>query len=332
MTAPGLLRRPARPARAIIAPGCRRERPLFTFLNVAALHQPNRLYLPGRRRGQTWTRTPPPCSTSTTAPRRGCSRLVTGRGRPCQVIICSDHGTAVRRGRPRRPPGRPTRSCGRCRTPSSFWSAEIGDYDARRLPVPGLPVRVPAQDRLPAARPRPRARRRVAGERHATRSSFTCTCPFCEMRCGFCNLFTRGEPAGRAGHARTSRQLRRQADRGPRTAARPRRRFARIGDRRRHPDLPDRRPSSSELFDIVETTFGADYSPTPMSVETSPATATPDRLAVLAAHGAHPGQHRRAELPRRRGARRRPTATPAEVDAALDAIRDAGRSRCSTST
>jgi hypothetical protein len=66
--------------------------PLFTFVNVAAMHQPNRHYLPG--------------AAEDTVDSHGAAleyvdrhlpallRLVTSRGRPCRVILCSDHGTA----------------------------------------------------------------------------------------------------------------------------------------------------------------------------------------------------------------------------------------------
>ena len=50
--------------------------------------------------------TPPPWPTSTGGC-RDCSRWSAARGRPVFVIICSDHGTRVRRGRPHRAPVRP---------------------------------------------------------------------------------------------------------------------------------------------------------------------------------------------------------------------------------
>jgi hypothetical protein len=66
--------------------------PLFTFINVAAMHQPNRHYLPGAA-GDTIA--------SHAAALEYVDRhlpalftLVTSRGRPCRVIMCSDHGTA----------------------------------------------------------------------------------------------------------------------------------------------------------------------------------------------------------------------------------------------
>ena len=112
--------------------------------------------------------------------------------------------------------------------------------------------------------------------------------PFCEMRCGFCNLFTRaGPPAehGRPAYLTPSRRARRSRSRG------------RAGARRR-PGSP--RPAFGggtptfltageleRLCDIAEQRMGADLRAVPLSVETSPATATADRLAVLAARGTH---------------------------------------------
>ncbi|GLW34097.1 STM4013/SEN3800 family hydrolase [Actinoplanes regularis] len=66
--------------------------PLFTFLNVAAMHQPNRHYLPG---------CPSDGRDSHAAALEYVDgrmarlfELVSGRGRPVLTILCSDHGTA----------------------------------------------------------------------------------------------------------------------------------------------------------------------------------------------------------------------------------------------
>ncbi|GAA1593834.1 STM4013/SEN3800 family hydrolase [Actinoplanes couchii] len=67
------------------------SRPLFTFLNVAAMHQPNRHYVPGAAEDGLSTHT---AALEYVDGRLGrLFDLVSGRGRPCQVIICSDHGT-----------------------------------------------------------------------------------------------------------------------------------------------------------------------------------------------------------------------------------------------
>ncbi|GAA2703071.1 STM4013/SEN3800 family hydrolase [Actinoplanes palleronii] len=66
--------------------------PLFTFLNVAALHQPNRHYLPGAAADG---RDSHAAALEYTDGRLGrLFSLVRGRGRPVFTIICSDHGTA----------------------------------------------------------------------------------------------------------------------------------------------------------------------------------------------------------------------------------------------
>ncbi|SDS48450.1 STM4013/SEN3800 family hydrolase [Actinoplanes derwentensis] len=67
------------------------DRPLFTFLNVAALHQPNRHYVPGAAEDSLSTH-----AAALEYVDRQMGRLFDlagGRGRPCLVIICSDHGT-----------------------------------------------------------------------------------------------------------------------------------------------------------------------------------------------------------------------------------------------
>ncbi|MEU9510369.1 STM4012 family radical SAM protein [Micromonospora sp. NPDC048170] len=143
--------------------------------------------------------------------------------------------------------------------------------------------------------------------------------PFCEMRCGFCNLFTRANAPAEQVTAYL-RQLRRQAGRladalgGDAGYAR-----AAFGG-----GTPTYLSADelTELFGIA-TAMGARLPGVPLSVETSPATATPDRLAVLAAHGTTrvsigvqsflDAEARAAGRPQRR----------VEVEAALAAIRDA---------
>lgn len=128
--------------------------------------------------------------------------------------------------------------------------------------------------------PRPSLRGVWAGER--TDALFLYLhIPFCEMRCGFCNLFTRtGAPAELV--AAYLDALERQA-----LAV--------------HDALPDARFATaaigggtptyleagelSRLFDLTERVMGADLLRIPLGVETSPATATPDRLAVLVERG-----------------------------------------------
>jgi arylsulfatase A-like enzyme len=71
-----------------LAPG----RPLFTFLNVAALHQPNRHYLAGATEDSRASQAAALEYVDGRVPR--LFRLLGGRGRPLLVIMCSDHGTA----------------------------------------------------------------------------------------------------------------------------------------------------------------------------------------------------------------------------------------------
>ncbi|MFD3717182.1 STM4012 family radical SAM protein [Streptomyces sp. NPDC058674] len=149
--------------------------------------------------------------------------------------------------------------------------------------------------------------------------------PFCEVRCGFCNLFTRiGAPQGLTGAYLDA--LERQADAvrealdgtggGPV-------RFATAAFGGGTPTFL----TASELerlCDIAEKSAGADLRSVPLSVEASPSTATADRLAVLADRGATrlslgvqsfvPEEARTAVRPQKR----------ADVEAALSRVRDAG--------
>lgn len=144
--------------------------------------------------------------------------------------------------------------------------------------------------------------------------------PFCEMRCGFCNLFTRANAPEEQVIAYL-RQLRRQAEQVA-DALGDDAGYARAGFGGGTPTFLTA-DELTELFDIATGTVGARLPGVPLSVETSPATATPDRLAVLAAHGTTrvsigvqsflDVEARAAGRPQHRN----------EVEAALGAIRDA---------
>jgi oxygen-independent coproporphyrinogen-3 oxidase len=144
--------------------------------------------------------------------------------------------------------------------------------------------------------------------------------PFCEMRCGFCNLFTRARPPAEQVSAYL-RQLRVQATRvadalGPA-------RFTRAAIGGGTPTYLTAEELTS-LFALASQTLGLATATAQLSIETSPATATPDRMAVLAAHGVHrisigvqsflDAEAHAAGRPQRRS----------EVDAALTAIRAGG--------
>ena len=63
-----------------------------------------------------------------------------------------------------------------------------------RLALPGLRLRLSAQDGLPPVL-EPLAASRALGRQSARDGLFLYVhVPFCEMRCGFCNLFTQARP------------------------------------------------------------------------------------------------------------------------------------------
>jgi len=103
--------------------------------------------------------------------------------------------------------------------------------------------------------------------------------PFCEMRCGFCNLFTRARPHEELVAAYLS-TLERQAAH-VRAAVGPAR-FARCAIGGGTPTFLDP-VSLHRIFDVIENVTGGQRIPT--SVETSPETATRDRLQVLRDRG-----------------------------------------------
>ncbi|MEG3630472.1 STM4012 family radical SAM protein [Streptomyces poriticola] len=145
--------------------------------------------------------------------------------------------------------------------------------------------------------------------------------PFCEVRCGFCNLFTRiGAPDGLTTAYLDA--LERQAGAVRET----------LGDGARFSNAAFgggtptflRAAELERLCDLAEHGLGADLRAIPLSVEASPATATADRLAVLASRGTTrlslgvqsfvDTEARTAVRPQRRS----------DVEAALARIRDAG--------
>lgn len=105
--------------------------------------------------------------------------------------------------------------------------------------------------------------------------------PFCEMRCGFCNLFTHSQPAEEvvsAYLATLERQM--QVVRRHVPAAD----FAQLAVGGGTPTFLAA-PELGALLRRVETFVGRPLRELPTSVETSPATATEERLQVLAEHG-----------------------------------------------
>ncbi|MFD7316683.1 STM4012 family radical SAM protein [Streptomyces sp. NPDC059883] len=176
---------------------------------------------------------------------------------------------------------------------------------------------------------RPALRGLWAGERKDALSLYL-HIPFCEVRCGFCNLFTRiGAPDGLTTRyldaldrqATAVRDALAEAEAAPETGAGTVR-FATAAFGGGTPTYLDA-DELDRLCDIAEKRMGADLRAVPLSVETSPATATADRLAVLAERGATrlsigvqsfvDTEAKAAVRPQRR----------AEVEAALGRIRDA---------
>lgn len=144
--------------------------------------------------------------------------------------------------------------------------------------------------------------------------------PFCEMRCGYCNLFATAQPRPELVTAYLA-ALERQA--AAVRAALGTASFARMAIGGGTPTCLDL-AGLDVLFDLAERAFGVAPGQVPLSVETSPATATPERLALLRARGttrASIGVQSfvEAEVHAAGRAQRTP-----EVAAALDRLRAAG--------
>ncbi|MYR72090.1 MULTISPECIES: STM4012 family radical SAM protein [unclassified Streptomyces] len=146
--------------------------------------------------------------------------------------------------------------------------------------------------------------------------------PFCEVRCGFCNLFTRiGAPDELTTRYLDALDRQATAVRDALGDADPVR-FAAAAFGGGTPTFLTA-GELERLCDIAERRMGADLRSVPLSVETSPSTATADRLAVLADRGTTrvsigvqsfvDAEARAAVRPQHRS----------EVEAALGRIRDA---------
>lgn len=105
--------------------------------------------------------------------------------------------------------------------------------------------------------------------------------PFCEMRCGFCNLFTTANPADDLVDAYL-RALRREVQ--TIRCELPPIRAARLALGGGTPTYLEPR-QLDEVFALMADAFGVTPAAVPTSVETSPATASADRLAALAQAG-----------------------------------------------
>jgi oxygen-independent coproporphyrinogen-3 oxidase len=129
--------------------------------------------------------------------------------------------------------------------------------------------------------PRPRHLAEVWSEADKDELALYVHLPFCEMRCGFCNLFTATDPHRELVTPYLA-ALRRQAE--ATAGALGRRSFTRLAIGGGTPTFLSA-DELDRLFDVITQILGAEPRDMPVSVEASPMTATPDRLAVLAARG-----------------------------------------------
>jgi oxygen-independent coproporphyrinogen-3 oxidase len=105
--------------------------------------------------------------------------------------------------------------------------------------------------------------------------------PFCEMRCGFCNLFTQSQPAGEVVESYLATLLRQLSV--VRRAV-PEAKFAQFAIGGGTPTYLSAL-QLQRLLAAVEHGFGLSIASLPTSIETSPLTATRDRLAILKEFG-----------------------------------------------
>ena len=154
--------------------------------------------------------------------------------------------------------------------------------------------------------------------------SFYAHIPFCEVRCGFCNLFTRvGAPEQLSTRyldalERQGLQVRAALESSGDVPG-----FANAAIGGGTPTYLEA-AELSRLFDIVEKTMRVELGAIPLSVEGSPSTATPDRLRVLAERGTTRlslGVQSFDEVEARAAVRPQKAA---DVERALSAVRESG--------
>lgn len=144
--------------------------------------------------------------------------------------------------------------------------------------------------------------------------------PFCEMRCGFCNLFTVAGPL-EAVMERFVGTLEREARAA--AGALGRATFSRVTIGGGTPSLLPPR-LLARVLDVAEGTLGAALHEVPFCVEVSPETATAERVALLVSRGVDRiSIGVQSFLERETKALARPQHR-AEVDAALDRLRSSG--------
>lgn len=144
--------------------------------------------------------------------------------------------------------------------------------------------------------------------------------PFCEMRCGFCNLFTAAGPKQDVvdGYLGALVRETRRVKEALGTAS-----FARAAIGGGTPTLLDV-AGLDTVFDLMEGVMGADLKHIPVSVEVSPETVDAQKLRVLRSRGAdRVSIGVQSFLEAEVAAVKRPQQT-AQVEAALDLIRSTG--------
>jgi oxygen-independent coproporphyrinogen III oxidase len=105
--------------------------------------------------------------------------------------------------------------------------------------------------------------------------------PFCEMRCGFCNLFTVANPKGNS-EEQYLNALHSQAETVKNALGDSK--FARIAVGGGTPTFLEM-PQLGQLFDLIQSTMQVNTQDTPFSFEMSPKTITPEKLQFLHQNG-----------------------------------------------
>jgi len=161
----------------------------------------------------------------------------------------------------------------------NFFPRQLQDW-LKRSPYQGYAYAYPHKSAYrPLSHPRPL--REVWGDARRDALFLYLHVPFCEMRCGFCNLFTTANPQADFA-AQYLEALQRQARRV--RAHLEDARFANMAIGGGTPTFLDLKGLET-LFDLAAGLFNIDLAATPISCETSPRTAVPEKLRLLRDRG-----------------------------------------------
>jgi len=256
---------------------------VFLFLNVSAIHQPNRFYLPEAKKDSVESQI---AALAYVDSHLGSLVDMMNHRAPLVLIICSDHGTAYGEDgyvghRLSHPVVWDVPYMETVLPPQKFYTGIDFETQAKQGPFVSYAYSYPHKTAY-----RKLQQSRTIGEVWQNESrenlSLYFHIPFCERRCFYCNLFSVSRPEESLVE-KYVQAIRRQAatyreELGPLS-------FARFAVGGGTPTFLTVRQLES-LFETATDVLGVEMSSVPTSCEVSPETVSAEKLAVLKRHDA----------------------------------------------